>query len=93
MVSHSRTPARPHRVRALNTPRPVKVALAGGMPIRITVERSTRMVERVQDTWIIEDEWWRQPISRQYYALILDSGAFLTVFHDRVTDTWHAQDY
>lgn len=93
MVSHSGTAARPRRVRALNAPRPVRVALVDGIPTRVTLERSARRVERVQDTWIVEDEWWRQPISRQYYALILDSGAFLTVFHDRVADTWHAQDY
>ncbi len=93
MVSHSGTAARPHRVRALNAPRPIRVTIANGLPARVTIERSMRTVERVQDTWIIEDEWWRQPISRQYYALILDSGAFLTVFHDRVEDSWHAQEY
>lgn len=93
MVSHSRTATRPHRVRALNAPRPIRVTIANGLPARVTIERSTRTVERVQDTWIIEDEWWRQPISRQYYTLILDSGTFLTVFHDRVADSWHAQEY
>lgn len=93
MVSHPGTSPRPHRIRALNTPRPINVAVVDGLPVRITIEKSSQRVEKVQDTWIVEDEWWRQPIDRHYFALLLDNGVLLTVFHDRVADTWFAQAY
>jgi hypothetical protein len=93
MVTHSGTPARPHHLRALNEPVPVIVTASRNQPTSVTIGRQVYTVERVQDTWIIEDEWWRQPIARQYFALLLDDGTRRTVFHDRVADTWHLQDY
>jgi hypothetical protein len=62
-------------------------------PRSLVINRQVRLVERVQDTWIIEDEWWRQPIARQYFALLLDDGTRRTIYHDRVTDAWYLQDY
>ena len=47
----------------------------------------------MQDTWIVQDEWWRQEIDRQYYNLLLRSGTVRTVYHDRLTDTWYEQAY
>ena len=57
---------------------------AGREPVRDAVEK-------VQDTWIVQDEWWRQEIDRQYYNLLLRSGTVRTVYHDRLTDTWYEQ--
>jgi len=93
MVSHTGTKTRPHHVRPLNEPRPITVVADQGMPISLTIGQHRHQVDQVQDAWIIEDEWWRQPISRQYFAILLDDGSFRTIYHDRVADTWHAQDY
>ena len=93
MVSHTGTKTRPHHVRPLNEPRAVTVAAERGMPVSLTIGRHRHRVDQIQDAWIIEDEWWRQPISRQYFAILLDDGSFRTIYHDRVADTWHAQDY
>ena len=93
MVPYSRAQARPDQLRPLNEPVPVKVTAVGDRPATLVINRQERRVERIQDTWIIEDEWWRQPIQRQYYALLLDDGTRRTVFHDRITDSWFLQDY
>lgn len=93
MVPDSGTSSRPHHLRALNQPVPVTVTASEHLPAALTIGRQVHTVERIQDTWIIEDEWWRHPIARQYFALLLEDGTRRTVFHDRVADTWYLQDY
>jgi hypothetical protein len=93
MVAHSRTTSRPDQLRPLNQPVPVIVVASNNTPATVIVNRQTHQVQRVQDTWIIEDEWWRQPIARQYFALLLDVGTRRTVFHDRIANTWCLQEY
>ncbi|MBA3275980.1 MAG: hypothetical protein H0T72_09305 [Chloroflexia bacterium] len=93
MVPDPRAQARPDSLRPLNAPLAINVTAEGQRPRSIVFNRQTRQVERIQDTWIIEDEWWRQPISRQYFALLLDDGTRRTVYHDRAADAWFLQDY
>ncbi len=93
MVPNPRAQGRPDRLRPLNAPLAIAVTAEGQRPRSLVINRQTRQVERVQDTWIIEDEWWRQPISRQYFALLLDDGTRRTVYHDRAADAWFLQDY
>lgn len=45
----------------------------------------------IKEAWLIEDEWWREPISRRYYLLILDQGILCTIYQDRVRETWYEQ--
>ena len=76
------------RLRALNVPRRVEVELdAVGSPV--TVDLAT--VETVQETWRIDDEWWREPITRTYYEVLLHGGARLVLFMDLVTREWFVQ--
>jgi len=94
MVTHPGTPSRPDQLRPLNAPVPLAVTVTPtGVPHALTINRHQHTVERIQDTWIIEDEWWRDPIQRQYLALLLADGTRRTVFHDRVANTWYLQDY
>jgi hypothetical protein len=97
MVKDSGTSSRPHHLRALNEPRPVKVLTERELPVAILREEGREpvrdAVEKVQDTWIVQDEWWRQEINRQYYNLLLRNGTLRTVYHDRITDTWYEQAY
>jgi len=93
MVSHPRTSSRPDHVRPVNEPQPARVQVQGGRPSAVIVHRHWQQVAGIQETWIIEDEWWREPISRHYFALLLENGAFLTVFHDRIADSWFTQTY
>src|SRR6266571_4431725 len=67
------------RLRALNVPRRVEVELdAVGSPV--TVDLAT--VETVQETWRIDDEWWRMPIVRRYVEVILEGGGRVVLFED-----------
>ena len=76
------------RIRALNVPQRVKVELdAEGLPK--TAGEIT--VEAVLETWRIDDEWWRQPISRRCFDGILEGGRHVVLFEDLMTGEWWIQ--
>jgi len=80
------------RLRPLNGPRPVRiVADEGGVPTRIRIRDRWRPVRAVLETWRIDDEWWRTPISRAYFSLLLEGGGLLTVYHDLLETRWYVQ--
>lgn len=92
MVTHPRTPPRPHRLRPLNLPRPVQVEEAPvGWPHAVWLGQRRCEVIGVRDDWRIDDEWWRQEIARHYFDLVLRGGDQLTVFQDLVTGRWYTQ--
>lgn len=93
MVSHSRTSPRAGQFRTLNQPRQIDVVVKNHRPSVIVDQRHRYRIERIQDTWIIDDEWWRDPISRQYFQVVLDDGGVRTIFHDRVAGNWFSQAY
>ncbi len=93
MVAHSRTPSRADHLRPLNAPQPITVVADHAMPIAVVINHHRHGVDAVQDMWIVQDEWWRQPINRQYFVLLLDDGSRRTVFLDREDSAWYAQDY
>jgi hypothetical protein len=95
MVTSSRTTTGADRVRPLNLPRPIAVTLdeRSCLPRLLHERNRIREVERVQDSWQIDDEWWREPISRHYIQVLLRDGSLRTLFHDRITDRWFEQTY
>ena len=82
-------------LRPLNRPRPAVVLVGGGAgrPVGLVERGRRRRVARVKDGWRIDDEWWREPIRRRYYRLVLDDGSLRTVFRDEVDGRWYAQAY
>jgi hypothetical protein len=49
---------------------------------------------RIADQWRIDDEWWRrEPISRMYYKVDLESGRRVVIFRDLLDKKWYKQDY
>ena len=54
-------------------------------------EETAAVVEAVLEMWRIDDEWWRQLISRRYFAVILDGGSRVVLFEDLVTHEWFMQ--
>ena len=84
------------RLRALNEPRPVRVRTdARGLPAAVALPDSRRRgyhaVEVVRESWRIDDEWWRRPISRLYHDVVLEGGQLVTVYRDLVDGGWYAQ--
>jgi len=94
MVPDSRTPAGTGRFRRLNEPRSAAVeATSRGAPKAVLWRGVYQHVAAIHDTWRIDDEWWRDEIARRYFAIELDSGRHVTVYHDLVNDAWYAQEY
>ncbi len=62
-----------------------------GIPTRLLFGGERREVGAVLDRWRIDDEWWREPISRVYFSLVLEGGAHLILYHDLVEDLWYRQ--
>jgi len=64
-----------------------------GQPTMLVTPKTEERVMQIQDVWIVQDEWWRAEIDRQYFALLMVNGELRTVFHDRVEDAWYEQTY
>jgi hypothetical protein len=94
MVPNPRATAGADSLRPLNQPRPITIlADPGGYPAALVDGHHPRLV-RVQDTWRIDDEWWRDPIARSYYHVVmLDDGTLRTIYHDLVDGRWYEQAY
>ena len=102
MVPPAGTPLRTDRVRALNLPVPVVVVSDGeGLPVEI-VEGSVQggravgrsggtVVAAIEEVWKVHDEWWRTPIERRYFDVVLESGAHVVLFEDLTTSQWYLQ--
>jgi len=95
LVSNPSAVTRRRDLRPLNAPSPLQVQSDDRGQI-VSVWRQGRLTPRtiaaIQDHWRIDDEWWREhPVSRIYYALLLDDGTLLTVYHDLLADLWFEQ--
>ena len=78
----------------LKQPRPVMVeASASGEPAAVVLGGRRLAVERVQDVWRIDDEWWREEVSRLYFRLLLEDGRTATIYRDLASHSWFKQDY
>lgn len=92
MVKNPRTPIRPDRLRPLNSPREVALQVNdSGHPLYVTDTKGAKKIEKVLDTWRVDDEWWRNSISRNYYELLMEDGSRLIIFNDLSTDKWFSQ--
>ncbi len=84
----------PNKLQPLNLPQPVEVALGNeGLPqaVRNCATAEKIAVETVMEVWRIDDEWWRQPISRQYIEVVLQGGRHLVLYEDLITGDWFMQ--
>jgi hypothetical protein len=79
-------------LRTLNQPRPAVVgADRNGGPLTLIQGRKRLRVEAIRETWRIDDEWWRQPISRIYHTVVLEDGRAVTLYQDLLTRGWFMQ--
>ena len=100
MVAPARAPLRTDRLRAVNEPKGATVELdADGLPVAIRRSRdngggqetNAAVVETILESWRIDDEWWRQLISRRYFTVVLEGGGRVVLFEDLVTHQWFMQ--
>jgi len=90
-----KAPGRPHHpdtVRRLSAPQPLRVeADAYGTPRRVYHRGLWRVVMQVHDRYRTDDRWWtEEPISREYFELLLEDGRPLTIYYDRLGSRWQA---
>jgi hypothetical protein len=64
---------------------PVVVHQAPGAP------DAGKRVEAIRESWRVEDEWWRQPISRRYVEVVLEGGGRMVLYEDLITGEWWVQ--
>lgn len=90
----------PSRLRPLDVPRPARVEADGeGRPVALhdghrpakRGGRRMRAVEAIREIWRIDDEWWRRPISRLYFAVVLENGRPVTLYRDLRSGRWFLQ--
>ncbi len=81
------------RLRTINTPQRVEVEVdANGMPLIVKRESGNgKRVEAVGEMWRIDDEWWRDPIARRCYEVVLDGGGRVVLYEDLISGEWFVQ--
>ena len=97
MVPPARASVRADRLRVLNEPVPIVVTIDQYRQPMEVVEQSghassTNRVIAVLDTWRIDDEWWRDPISRSYFDITFENGRHVIVFEDLTSGKWFMQN-
>ena len=81
-------------LRMLNQPKPTDVESSNeGMPRAVLRRKQRLRVEAVLDVWRIDDEWWRDEISRRYFQVALENGSVRTIYQDLVSGAWYEQRY
>jgi hypothetical protein len=73
--------------RLVDPPLDVGVELdAEGIPIRL--HRPVVGGLEAVAHWRVDTDWWRKPVLREYWRVIVDGSFVCEVFHDPGSDTW-----
>ena len=88
-------------MRRLNEPEPAQVRLDGDRrPVRVRWHASGKRsetwreadVERLLDTWYVDDVWWTDtPVRRIYHECQLEGGVRRVLVYDLVSEEWMIQ--
>jgi hypothetical protein len=69
---------------------PVEVrTTSDGRVQAVRLPEGWRLVERTTSRWVVETDWWRDPVSRDYRRCLTRSGECVEVYRDRRTGAWH----
>ena len=84
-MNDSVNPNRPRRALPLRPlAKPVIVTVRTdehGEPTHVRLPGKTaRRVDTVRERWRIDDEWWRERISRRYFRVTLAGGVIRVIF-------------
>jgi hypothetical protein len=51
-----------------------------------------RVPAAVRDEWHVADRWWtEEPVRRNYYEVVLETGRNVVVFRDEASGKWFRQ--
>ena len=72
--------------------RPVRVRLdAEGVPTHLESAAGWQAVTRVLNRWRIECDWWRSPVSREYWRLLIDDELAIECYCNRASAEWFVE--
>ncbi|GAC1332280.1 MAG: hypothetical protein NVSMB17_11200 [Candidatus Dormibacteria bacterium] len=76
--------------RLLEAPLQANVEVTAGIPVRVTAGGRGRPVEQVCARWRVDSDWWRRPVSREYWKLVLGGAEALLcdLYRDQLTGEW-----
>jgi hypothetical protein len=84
--------------RLLAEPLAAEVELRQEAPALVRLAQGPRRVARVCARWRVESDWWRAPVAREYWKLLLEdrrpapagsgSGLLCDVYRDLVDGGW-----
>jgi hypothetical protein len=76
----------------LNPARPVRVRLdPEGIPTHLESAAGWQTISRILNRWRIECDWWRSPVSREYWRLLLTEDLALECYCERSTQEWFVE--
>jgi hypothetical protein len=64
---------------------------AQGFPFAVDEGDGKRTIDEIIEAWRIDDEWWREPIIRQYVEVVLEGGGHVVLFEDLNAKQWYIQ--
>jgi len=68
---------------------PTEVRLSGDGRIEaLRLPEGWRVVTRTTSRWVVETDWWREPVRREYQRCITRAGECVEVFRDLDTGAW-----
>jgi hypothetical protein len=68
--------------------RPIAIETVG-QPDGRTVSKVP--IETIGEIWLVDDEWWRNPVHRRYIEVVLRGGKHIVLYEDRITNEWFEQ--
>ena len=76
--------------RLLSPPAAVEVTIASdGTPAFISGAFSGSIDPIAR--WKVETEWWKQPVIREYWKVLLNSNLLCELYHDLSRDEWFVE--
>ena len=70
--------------RLYEPPRQVDIVLdPEGTPSRVD-----GMPAEAANRWLVEVDWWRRPVAREYWKLVVSDLVLCEVYHDLDLDAW-----
>jgi hypothetical protein len=74
-------------------PELLEVTMSDGKPTAVVLKKRSLKVKERLNMWRIDEEWWREPVSRLYFLLELENGAQITLFRDLIHGLWYRQNW
>ncbi len=59
-----------------------------GGPVAVRIGGGWRRVTGTVNRWIVETDWWREPVRREYRCCLVDGGDCLELCRELDTPRW-----